>query len=153
MNKSNMSRHFQVSAVFALLALTFPMGCRKASPDEKSAATPVPSQLAKDMIGTWVHVGRPGQVREAPAEGGRLKFRTGKHWTLTYADPTGLVTDHFGGTYTLNGDVYVETQDYGDERWMKDNGKSFKFKVMVEGDTMTQFGLDNPYTEVWKRAK
>jgi hypothetical protein len=35
---------------------------------------------------------------------------------------------------------------------MKDNGKCFKFMVKVEGDTMTQFGLDNPYTEVWKRV-
>jgi hypothetical protein len=113
----------------------------------------VASQLAKDMIGTWVHVGRPGQVTEVPETGGRLKFRTGAHWTLTHADPTGLVTEHFGGTYTLNGDEYVETQDYGDATWMKDNGKSFKFKVKVEGDTMTQIGIGNPYTEVWKRAK
>ena len=106
------------------------------------------------MIGAWVHVGRPGQVGAVPAEGGRLKFRTGKHWTLTHADPdTGLVTEHFGGTYTLNGNEYVETQEYGDATWMKDNGESFKFTVKVEGDTMTQIGIGNPYTEVWKRAK
>jgi hypothetical protein len=86
------------------------------------------------MIGTWVHVGRPGQVREAPAEGRRLKFRTGAHWTLTHADPnTGLVTEHFGGTYTLNGNEYVETQEYADETWIGENGQSWKFTVKVEG--------------------
>ena len=153
MNKSTISRQLQRTAVFACLALAFPIACRKANPEDKSAAAPVPSQLANEMIGTWVHVGRPGQVMEAPDTGGRLKFRTGAHWTLTHADATGLVTEHFGGTYTLNDDEYVETQDYGDATWMKDNGKSFKFKVKVEGDTMTQIGIGNPYTEVWKRAK
>jgi hypothetical protein len=136
-----------------LLVLTLQMACRKTNLDDKSTAA-APSQLANDMIGTWVHVGRPGQVREAPAAGGRLKFRTGRHWTLTYADPsTGLVTEHFGGTYTLNGNEYVETQDYADERWIGENGKSFKFTVKVEGDTMTQIGIGNLYNEVWKRAK
>jgi hypothetical protein len=106
------------------------------------------------MIGAWVHVGRPGQVREVPIAGQRLKFRTGSHWTLTRADPdTGLVVEHFGGTYTLKGNEYVETQDYADTNWIQDNGKSFKFTVTVEGDTMTQVGVGNPYTEVWKRAK
>ena len=63
------------------------------------------------------------------------------------------MVESFGGTYTLNGNEYIETQDYGDETWKKDNGKSFKFTVKVEGDTMTQFGVDNPWTEVWKRLK
>jgi hypothetical protein len=109
--------------------------------------------LAQDMIGAWVHVGRPGNVGEIPTEGGRFKFRTGKHWTLVRADPTsGLVVEQFGGTYTLKGNEYVETQQYADATWVKDNGKSFKFTVKVEGDTMTQVGIDNPYTEVWKRA-
>src|SRR5262245_57034125 len=106
MNKSNVSRQIRLMAVFACLALIFPIACRKATPGDKSAAAPEPSQLAKDMIGTWVHVGRPGQVMEAPETGGRLKFRTGAHWTLTRADAAGLVTEHFGGTYTLNGDEY-----------------------------------------------
>jgi hypothetical protein len=47
----------------------------------------------------------------------------------------------------------VETQEYTDTTWIKDNGKSFQFRVKVEGDTMTQFGIGNPWTEVWKRVK
>jgi hypothetical protein len=154
MKKSINTRYIIRSAVICLLALTLPMACTTTTHNDKSTAAAAPSSLAKDLIGTWVHVGTPGHVGEAPATGGRLKFRTGRHWTLTYADPnTGLVTEHFGGTYTLHGDEYVETQEYSDTTWIKDNGKSFKFKVMVEGDTMTQFGIDNPWTEVWKRVK
>ena len=94
---------------------------------------------------------RPGDGDSATGQ--RLKFRTGNHWNLTHADEAGFVVEHFGGTYTLQGNEYTETQDYGDETWMKDNGKSFKFTVKVEGDTMTQIGVGNPYNEVWKRAK
>ena len=142
------------TVAFGLLVLILPQGCTTMKPPEQPAAAARSSSLANDMIGAWVHVGRPGSISEPPEKGARFKFRTGKHWTLTRADPdTGLVLEHFGGSYTLQGDEYVETQDYGDETWKKDNGKSFKFIVRVEGDTMTQFGVDNPYTEVWKRAK
>jgi len=153
MNKRIDSVHFRLAAVFGLLVLAVPIGCTTNNPQNQAAASAGSSQLAKEMIGTWVHVGRPGQVMEPPTTGGRLKFRTGRHWTLTRADGDGLVVEHFGGTYTLNGNEYVETQDYGDETWKKDNGKSFKFLVKIEGDTMTQFGVDNPWTEVWKRVR
>ncbi|PYI82867.1 MAG: hypothetical protein DME26_16275 [Verrucomicrobia bacterium] len=154
MKKSAHTRSIIRAAVFGLLALTIPMACKRTNLDDKPAAAVEASQLAKDMIGAWVHVGQPGSVREVPAEGGRFKFRTGRHWNLTQADPaTGLVIEQFGGTYTLNGNEYVETQEYADATWLKDNGKSFKFTVKVQGDTMTQIGIGNPYTEVWKRAK
>ena len=104
--------------LLGLLSLTLPTGCRKASSDDKPMAAAMASQLAQDLMGTWVHVGRPGQVGEPPAAGGRLKFRTGRHWTLTHAGPgTGLVTEHFGGTYTVQGNEYVETQDYADSTY------------------------------------
>ena len=153
MNRSNLCCHISRTAHFALLSLTLLIGCRTNKPQDKTdPAAPALSQLATDMIGTWVHVGSPGQVGNVPATDLRLKFRTGSHWTLTRSE-SGLVVESFGGHYTLNGNEYIETQDYGDETWKKDNGKSFKFTVKVEGDTMTQFGLDNPWTEVWKRLK
>ena len=115
---------------------------------------PDTSRLAQDMIGTWVHVGAPGFVRPVPVSGGRFKHRNGDHWNLTVVEAnTGLVTENFGGTYTLVGDEYVETQKYGTEQWLQDNGKSFRFRVEVNGDTMIQYGLDNPFTEVWKRVR
>ena len=105
-------------------------------------------------MGTWVWVGRRGKVGEIPAAGGRLKFRTGKHWTTTHTDSeTGRVVMHDGGTYTLDGDNYTETIEYANDSTARDIGKTFMFTVKVEGDTMTQIGVGNPYTEVWKRVK
>ena len=121
--------------------------------DEKTKAEAKPAPLAKEILGTWVLVGTPDQVGEPPAKGGRLKFRTGKHWTITEADESGKVLFHHGGTYTLDGDEYAETVQYANENTAELIGKTFKFKVKVEGDTYTQVGLGNPYSEVWKRAK
>jgi|SRR5665213_1181352 len=152
MKKSTSIRLIMQAAVLALLALAIPLVCKSQNLHGKPAAAP--SQLANDLIGTWVEIGTPGHVGETPAAGGRFKFRTGNHWILTRADPAiGLVVETFGGTYTLNGNEYVETQEYGDATWRKDNGKSFKFTVKVEGDIMTQTGVGNPYTEVWKRVQ
>ena len=98
--------------------------------------------------------GTPDNVEEPPATGGRLKFITDKHWTVTQADPdTGEVIFHLGGTYTLNGDDYVETVKYATENTKDLISKVHKFKIKVEGDTLTIIGIGNPWTEVWKRAK
>jgi hypothetical protein len=114
------------------------------------------SEALIKYIGTWVLVGTPDKVGDPPKSGGRLKFRTGKHWAITQADPkTGKVIFHHGGTYTLDGDTYTETVEYANESTAGLLKKTFKFKVKVEGDTYTQIGIgeDNPFHEVWKRAK
>jgi hypothetical protein len=151
--KTDTVRQIIHTTVFGLLALTLPLGCKSQNLDGKSSAA-AHSQLANDMIGTWVRVGTPGHVGAAPSMGGYLKVRTGSNWVITQADKMGwLVATNSGGTYTLNGNEYVETQEYANATWTKDNGKSFKFTVKIEGDTMTQIGVDNPYSEVWKRVK
>lgn len=127
---------------------------RLSAADTPSVSATNSAQLAKDMVGTSVLVGQPGKVGEIPAAGGRLKFRTGKHWTMTQSDSeTGRVVMHDGGTYTLEGDRYTETIAYANASTAGDIGKTFMFTVKVEGDTMTQIGVGNPYTEVWKRLK
>jgi len=160
--KNHTNRRIIRAAIFCLLALAIPSALfvlRAADKPAPGADKPAPAaasapQLAKDMMGTWVLVGKPGKVAEPPAAGGRLKFRTGHHWTMTQANPdTGLTIMHDGGTYTLEGDKYVETIEYANPSTANDIGKSFMFTVKVEGDTMTQTGVGNPYTEVWKRLK
>lgn len=142
------------AGALGLLVLILSTGCTKSNTPNGSTGAAAPSNLAQAMIGTWVHVGTPGQVREAPTEGGRFKYRTGTHWVVIGVEPdTGLVTENFGGTYTMNEDEYVETQNYADETWLRDNGKSFKFRVKIEGDMMTQIGVGNGYNEVWKRVR
>jgi hypothetical protein len=135
--------------VIAALALagSAALVARLPADDEKSKS----ADLAKDLIGTWILVGTPDKVGEPPASGGRLKFRTGKHWTITDSDADGKVQFHHGGTYTLDGADYAETIKYANENTAELIGKTLKVKV--EGDTYTQIGVDNPYSEVWKRAK
>jgi hypothetical protein len=137
-----------------VLALLIPASVVLLRGEEKSVDSSSASPLAKQLIGTWVLVGTPGQVGETPAAGGRLKFITGRHWTVTEADPkTGLTLFHHGGTYKLSGNEYQEKVEYANESTTNLIGQTFKFTMKVEGDTLTQTGLGNPYTEVWKRAK
>ena len=142
------------SARFTLGVVICLLGCAGCATNKTSRAGSTKNgKLAQQMIGTWVMVGVPGQVRSAPEKGGRFKYRTGTHWTVFSVNESGLVTENFGGSYTMDGNEYIETQEYADYRWKADNGKSFIFQVKVEGDMMTQLGVGNGYNEVWKRVK
>lgn len=141
-----------LTAVLVMSAVVFSVGAGAQPP--KGAAEP--AKLAKELVGTWVLVGTPNKVGDPPEAGGRLKFFTGRHWAITEADPkTGKVVFHHGGTYTLDGDTYTETIEYAGESTAQYIKKTFKFKVKVDADTYTQtaVGGDNPFSEVWKRAK
>ncbi len=158
MNKLTTHRGIRMAVVFVALALVLPTGGTPPvrGDDKPSKEAADVSKLAKDLVGAWVLVGTPDKVSEPPKSGGRLKFFTGRHWTITQADPdTGKVVFHHGGTYTLDGDNYAETIEYANESTAGLIKKTFKFKIKVEGDTYTQLGVgdDNPYREVWKRAK
>jgi len=149
-----MNRRLFHVALLSTLILALPAATtRQLRADDKPAADG-PSQLAKQMIGTWVLAGTPEKVEEPPANGGRYKFFTGKHWCVTQADPdSGEIIYHHGGTYTLDGDTYEETILYSTANNAGLIKQTFTFKVKVEGDTYTQIGVGNPYNEVWKRAK
>ena len=121
---------------------------------EKKVANGNQGALANQLIGTWVLVGPPGTTKEAPEEGGRLQFFTGKHWLITQADPqTKEVIFHHGGTYTLDGDQLEKRVEYANKSTATYIGNARKFKITVDGDTYTQIGLDNQFNEVWKRVK
>ena len=110
-------------------------------------------RLAQELIGTWVLSGRPGDVGQPPAAGGRIKMITDSHWSATQFDPRdGSVRFHHGGTYTLKGNEYVESVEYANQNTSERVGKTAKFKITIEGDTLTQIGKGNPWKEVWKRA-
>ena len=112
------------------------------------------ANLARSLLGTWVYVGEPGHAGETPSAGGRLKFISERHWTNTQADPnTGLTIYHHGGTYTLQGNEYVETVEYANESTKELIKQTFRFSVAVEGDTLTMIGIGNPWREVRRRLK
>ena len=118
-------------------------------------APPVaPSQLANELIGVWTLVGTPGHASNAPAAGGRIKFFTGSHLCMTQADPkTGVVMFNHGGTYRLDGNEYYESLDYANPSTMQFIGHTGKFSIQINGDLLTDVGVDNPWREVWKRLK
>ena len=154
MKTSTITRHIVRAAILGLLVLALPTALLVLHAADKTTATAPPSQLAQELIGTWILVGEPGKVDEVPAAGGRLKFFTGRHWTITQADPaTGVTIFHHGGTYTLKGDEYLETVEYANESTTNILKQTFKFTLKIEGDTLTQTGIGNPWNEVWKRAK
>ncbi len=152
MDNSTQRRVIRAAAVLLVTAIVLSVGAGYQQPNGKAGT----AKLAKELIGTWILVGTPDKVGEPPESGGRLKFFTGRHWLITQADPkTGKVVYHHGGTYTLDGDTYTENIEYANESTAQLIKTSFKFKIKVEGDTYTQIGIgdDNPYNEVWKRAK
>jgi hypothetical protein len=141
-----------VAATFLMLA-TLGVGPTPAG-GQTPQADGEPAQLAKDLIGTWAYAGTPEEIVEPPEKGARLKFFTGRHWTITHPDAeTGAVGFHHGGTYALEGDKYVETIEYATEGTADLIGQAFTFTIKVDGDTYTQTGVGNPYNEVWKRLK
>lgn len=108
---------------------------------------------SRELVGTWVLVGRPGHVGQAPAEGGRLKSITPTHWSVTQSDTkTGAVLFHHGGTYTLRGDEYAEHIDFANAATTNLVGHTSRFHAKIEGDTLTLLGINNDWKEVWKRA-
>jgi hypothetical protein len=136
-----------VAIMFTAIASVKGLRAQESTPKPEAE----PSKLASDLIGAWTLVGTPGSEEETPTK--RLKFFTGKHWLVTEADDTGKVILHHGGTYTLDGDEYEETIEYALEESIGAVGAKFKFKIKVEGDKYTQTGVENPYNEVWRRAK
>jgi hypothetical protein len=156
MTKITMRRCLRMAVMFGTLALLSPTGIvlPLRADDKPAAGVKEPTKLAKELIGTWVLVGTPDKVDDAPKPGARLKFFTGKHWVITQADPdTGKVIFHHGGMYTLDGDNYAETIEYANESTAELIKNTLKFKIKVDGDKYTQIGDGNPYSEVWKRAK
>ena len=61
-----------------------------------------------------------------------------------------------GGRYTLKGENYVETIEFGFERMTNFFGKEQKFTVKIDGDTLHQTGVlsnGNKLDEIWVRVK
>ncbi len=143
-----------LAAVVVLSVFAAPRSAIWNSSSQAQAAEKEASNLAKELIGTWALAGTPGDEKEPPAKGGRFKFISNKNWIITEADPeNGVVVFHHGGTFTLDGDKYNEKVDYANESTKEMIGTTFHFKIKVEGDTLTQEGIDNSFNEVWKRVK
>jgi hypothetical protein len=116
----------------------------------KRPSAAAPADLRKLMAGTWQLVSfADGRVSDANV--GELKFIGDRHWSVSRLKPgTGRLDYHMGGTYTLKGDEYVETVEYGTGGPI---GETFTYKLTVEGDRFVQTGDGNPWSLVFKRAE
>jgi hypothetical protein len=145
---------FLAAALVAVGLAASAVAVRLMADDAKPAEGAKASQLARDLVGTWILAGTPDKPVDPPEKGGRLKFFTGKSWCITQADAqSGKVVFHHGGTYSLDADKQAETIDYANENTSYLIGKTHHFTIKVEGDTYTQLGQDNEFNEVWKRVK
>lgn len=151
----NGDKIMKTSVLLGLCVLAMGISLCIAEPESqksKSDNTNKNKDLAHSLLGAWVLVGEPGKAPK-PEWGQRMKFWGEKNWIITEADPkTGIVIYHHGGTYTLDGDNYVETFTFANDNTKKWIGRQLQFKIKVDGDTFTQFGQGgNDFTEIWKR--
>ncbi len=112
------------------------------------------------VIGTWKLASAKYGDQEVKPEnlGTTLKHVTPTSFVwLSYNDETKVVSRTAGGTYTLKGDQYEETPQYGfggDFDTIRDKPQSFSLKI--EGDKWHHSGmLSNglKIEEVWERSK
>jgi len=124
------------------------------SADPKGEASP-----GHALIGTWklISAKYDGQESPIPAEATTLKHVTPAQFMWASYDKDGTVVRAAGGSYTIKGDVYEETPQYGissDFDLIKGKAQTFKWKV--EGNKWHHNGkLSNGLTieEVWERVE
>lgn len=109
--------------------------------------------LSRQIVGTWVYLGKPGETVEPPAAGGRFKVMQHGLYRVTQKDANGAAIYHHGGTYTIQGNEYAEKCEYSSDPKSDLIKQHFRFTIKIEGDLLTQTGIGNPWTEVWRRVK
>ena len=138
-----------VSTAEDLQAETETVDAKKEAPPKDEVA----DKLRQQLIGAWLMAAKPGQDK---ADDSRIevqqKFFGLGHWIYTLSDPkTGELVGTHGGTYTLKGDVYEETIVYAAFSTEEMIGNSYKFKLTVDGDRLSQRGIGNNFNEDYTR--
>jgi hypothetical protein len=144
----------QIVVAVLLLSVTFVVAATRTAADEQGDA-----KKQNKLVGTW-------KLTSAKYGGEEFKFPEGtttiKHVTPTQFmwatyDKDGTVFRAAGGGYTLKGDVYEETPEYGiSPAFAVVKGKAQTFKWKVEGNKWYHNGkLSNGLTieEVWERVE
>ena len=145
-------RRQRITVASLLLGFAFAAACIAGDEPKDKAQTP------NKLVGTWKLVSAKYGGREVnfPEGTTHIKHVTPTHFMWATYDQNGKVTRAAGGTYTLNGDAYEETPEYGvgeESELLRGKIQSFKFKI--DGNTWHHDGkLSNDLTieEVWARA-
>jgi hypothetical protein len=132
--------------IFILLVLSFSFQCA----DDSNNDEPDLNQL---MLGAWVRQPLPN-LENQPNFDSYYKFWGLGHWCISNSDPeTGHIIFHHGGTYTIDGNKYVETITFANESTQGMIGMILEYEISLDGDIFDQVGLNNSYTQKWKRLK
>lgn len=146
MKKTSINGIVAMVAVAIAVVLTAQQEPKKSSPSHLGTW-----QLASFKYGT----GQPDFTDYPPSQR-RIKLITDTHFTwVDFDTTTKKVTSTAGGTYTLSGNTYTESIDFG--RGMDTYlGQKHAFTIRVEDDTLLLSGslADGlKIEEVWQRVK
>jgi hypothetical protein len=117
------------------------------------------SKTQQDIIGSWTLVSAKynGTDFSFPEGSTHIKHVTPTQFMWATYDKDGRVNRTAGGSYTLKGDAYEETPEYGiSQDFDIIKGKAQSFKCRIEGNKWHHDGkLSNGLTieEVWQRVE
>jgi hypothetical protein len=135
----------------AIAVLTISAGPGASESKQKTVSITGTWQLASYKYGSAL-----SGFTDVPPGQKRIKLITDTHFTwINYDTNTNRITSSAGGTYTLVGDTYTESIDFGMgmDSYL---GNKPAYKVTVEGDMFFLSGeLTESYKieEIWQRVK
>jgi hypothetical protein len=144
-----------MAVLVSLVAVAAFASGRSTAGDSKKAEVRTENKL----VGTWKQVKAKfgGKEVKLPEGNTQLKHITSTHFMFVDFDKDGKFIDAFGGPYTLNGEKYEETLEYGvGEVFKMLKGKPQSFECKVEGAKWYHNGtLSSGLTieEVWERVE
>ncbi len=151
-------RQISMAVLVSLIAVAAFTSGRSTADDPKKAE----ARTENKLVGTWKQVKAKfgGKESKIPEGTTQLKHVTSTHFMFVDYDKDGMVIDALGGPYTLKGEKYIETPEYGGgtigEVFKILKGKPQSFECKVEGNKWYHNGtLSNVLTieEVWKRVE
>lgn len=119
------------------------------------------NKRSRAHLGTWQLASYKYGINQSAFNDARkyqqsIKLFTENHFTWVHIDPiTKKVFGAAGGTYTLDGNTYTESIDYGlgMDRYL---GKTHTYTIKVEGDMFFLSGYladSLKIEEIWQRVK
>src|SRR5262245_59579128 len=148
-------RRITMTVLLALLAAVALTSERSADDEPKKAV----ARPENKLVGTWklVSAKYDGQETKLPEGTTMLKHVTPTQFMWAHYDKDGQVDAALGGSYTLVGDKYEETPEYGVGNVLEAlKGKPQTFEWKVEGNKWHHNGkLSSGLTieEVWERLE
>jgi len=148
-------RQISMAVLVSLVAVAAYTSGRSTADDQKKAEAMTENKL----VGTWKQIKARFRGNEVKIPEGttQLKHVTQTHFMFVDFDKDGKFIDAFGGPYTLKGEKYEETLEYGVGDVFKVlKGKPQSFECKVEGAKWYHNGtLTNGLTieEVWERVE